>query len=186
MSGEQPAPFNRLIEASTLAVAGWGRGKSDRLGYRYAMAGQNARERSELSNEWSQVVRNEREKRGLTQQSIVDRSGLTRQTYLRLEYGHRVPDLTQVARIADALGMHASELVGMAEQRVVPDVDAPKRRALDSRRAALLGLRATSKVDAAAWAKHVAEVIALEEELSHLRGESPATARDGAAVSGRS
>lgn len=83
------------------------------------MVSDNARERSPLSEFISAQIRAERAAAGLTQAELGRRSGLPRLTVMRLESGARVPDATQLDRIAKALGLAASELVRRAEERLV-------------------------------------------------------------------
>ena len=74
----------------------------------------NLRERSDWSDAVAATIRAERAALSLTQSDVIARSGLARSTYIRIETGQRVPDVTQLARIAEALGMR---LVELAEAR---------------------------------------------------------------------
>lgn len=72
-------------------------------------------------NEWSLAVaaqiRAERASARLTQAEMVKRSGLSRSTYVRIESGNRPADVSQLGRIASALGVTSSRLLALAEQR---------------------------------------------------------------------
>ena len=62
---------------------------------------------------------------------MVELSGMKRSTYLRLEKGQRVPNITDLARICAALGMPLSEFLRRVEDRkpeTAGDVDTSTHR----------------------------------------------------------
>ena len=79
----------------------------------------NARERSAWSDAVSAQIRAERAAAGLTQADVVKRSGIPRSTYIRIESGSRVPDVTQLARLCDSWGLGLSEFFRRVEGRMV-------------------------------------------------------------------
>lgn len=54
---------------------------------------------------------------------MIERSGIPRSTYIRLETGKRVADITQLARIAGALGISVSTFLERVEARYPEKVD---------------------------------------------------------------
>lgn len=82
------------------------------------MEAMNARERSDYSHAVAEEMHAERTRQRLTQQQVADAAGMSRITYTRLELGQRVADVTQLARVADALGLQMSELIARAEQEM--------------------------------------------------------------------
>lgn len=80
------------------------------------MEAMNLRERSEWSDAVAAEIRAQRARAKLTQAEVIERSGLGASTYVRIEQGKRVPDVTQLWRICQALGVPPSELVARAEQ----------------------------------------------------------------------
>ena len=79
------------------------------------MEAMNLRERSEWSDAVAAEIRAQRARAKLTQAEVIERSGLGASTYVRIEQGKRVPDVTQLWRICRALGVQPSELVARAE-----------------------------------------------------------------------
>lgn len=79
------------------------------------MEAMNLRERSEWSDAVAAEIRAQRARAKLTQAEVIERSGLGASTYVRIEQGKRVPDVTQLWRICQALGVPPSELVARAE-----------------------------------------------------------------------
>lgn len=77
----------------------------------------NKRERSPWSEAASATIRAERAAAGLTQAQMIAKSGLSRSTYIRLESGSSVADVTQLARICGAVGLSLSEFLRRVEQR---------------------------------------------------------------------
>ena len=70
----------------------------------------------ELSDAFSQVVKNHREAKGLSRAALAEKSGL-HQTYIGLlERGERSPNLDTAKTIAEALGIPLSQLVIEAEK----------------------------------------------------------------------
>ena len=100
---------------------------SDQFWYLSALAryfscmSDNKREQSPWSLATSAQIRAERAAAGLTQAQMVELSGLSRMTYLRLERGARVPDITQLARICGALGLPLSVFLARVEERKPED-----------------------------------------------------------------
>lgn len=64
-----------------------------------------------------EAIRAERAARKKSQAEVARESGIPRQTYIRYETGERQPSVTQVAQIASALGMPASQLVAEIARR---------------------------------------------------------------------
>lgn len=81
----------------------------------------NRQERSPWSDATSAQIRAERAAAGWTQAKMVELSGVKRSTYLRLEKGQRVPNITDLARICAALGMPLSEFLRRVEARKPED-----------------------------------------------------------------
>ena len=79
--------------------------------------GDNARERSSMSDSVAAQIRAERAALRVTQQQMADPSGLSRITVIRLENGDRVADTTQLARVCKAAGITLSEFFRRVEQR---------------------------------------------------------------------
>lgn len=79
------------------------------------MSAMNARERSALSQAIADQIKAERARRGLTQRDVYDGVGMARMTYVRIENGSRVADVTQLSRIAGMFGMPLALLVERAE-----------------------------------------------------------------------
>lgn len=74
---------------------------------------------------WSQTaarhLRAERAFRGLTQARMVKDSGIPRTTYVRLEAGKRVMDVSQMARVCKALGITPAEFAAGVDARLKHD-----------------------------------------------------------------
>lgn len=77
----------------------------------------NKREESPWSIATSAQIRAERAAAGLTQAQMIELSGIARSTYIRLEKGERVPDVTQLARICGALKIPLSVFLQRVENR---------------------------------------------------------------------
>lgn len=77
-----------------------------------------SRERSPWSDAVAAQIRAERAAKGWTQDQMIERSGIPRSTYIRLEKGIRVADATQMARVCGALGLRLSEFWVRVEQRL--------------------------------------------------------------------
>lgn len=82
------------------------------------MSAMNARERSEFSQAVADQIKAERARRGLTQQQVFEPAGMARMTYVRIENGTRVADVTQLSRIAEVFGMPLGLLVTRAGEEV--------------------------------------------------------------------
>jgi transcriptional regulator with XRE-family HTH domain len=75
-----------------------------------------AQAKSFLSDSFSQVVKNHREKRKLSRVALAELAGL-HQTYIGLlERGERSPNLDTAKAIANALGLSLGKLITEAEQ----------------------------------------------------------------------
>jgi transcriptional regulator with XRE-family HTH domain len=61
------------------------------------------------------VLHRLREERGLTQEGMAFRAGITTGTYARIELGQATPAWSTVRRIAEALGVSLVELVAAVE-----------------------------------------------------------------------
>jgi transcriptional regulator with XRE-family HTH domain len=64
-------------------------------------------------------VRALRRERGWTLEVLAQRSGVSRAMISKLERGEKNPTLVVAAKVAEGLGMHLSELVGVEEKRKV-------------------------------------------------------------------
>jgi transcriptional regulator with XRE-family HTH domain len=64
-------------------------------------------------------VRALRRERGWTLEMLAERSGVSRAMISKLERGEKNPTLVVAAKVAEGLGMHLSELVGVEEKRKV-------------------------------------------------------------------
>ena len=73
--------------------------------------------RSQAHRAFGEAVRALRAMRGISQQGLAQRCGLDRTYISGIERGARNPSLTNILRIADALGVSASELFASAERR---------------------------------------------------------------------
>lgn len=78
-------------------------------------------ERSALSEALTKTLRAERAAKGWTQDEMVERSGIPKTTYRRLEVGSRVADVTQIGRICRALGITFSDFSQRVERRLADD-----------------------------------------------------------------
>jgi transcriptional regulator with XRE-family HTH domain len=77
-------------------------------------------ERSQAHAALGRAIREHREVRGLSQEELGFRSGLHRTYVGGIERGERNPSFTNILRVADALGVSASELLARAEGRGRP------------------------------------------------------------------
>lgn len=81
-----------------------------------ARMGTNAREAGGLLNQaLADEIRAERARQRLTQAQVIERSGVPRSTYVRMEAGTRAIDVVQLDRVAVAFGVSARELLERAE-----------------------------------------------------------------------
>lgn len=78
----------------------------------------NARNRGHITSAVAAQIRAERAAAGLTQRQVMDRSGLPKSTYLRMESGERVADVGQLAAFCSAVGVPLSVLLARAEDRL--------------------------------------------------------------------
>ena len=78
----------------------------------------NSRERSAWSAATAAQVRAERAALDWTQEQVAKASGIPRITYIRIEKGQRVPDVTQLARLCGVFRLPMSEFVARVEARV--------------------------------------------------------------------
>lgn len=85
----------------------------------FAGMSDNKREQSPWSDAVASQIRAERAAAGLTQAQMVELSGIPRSTYIRLEKGLRVADITQLARICGALKMSLSLFLARVEGRML-------------------------------------------------------------------
>lgn len=70
-----------------------------------------------LEKAFGEELQKAREKSGLTQEKLGFESGYHRTYISQLERGQKSPTLKAVAKIANALGIRASELVARVERR---------------------------------------------------------------------
>lgn len=85
--------------------------------FRYLVVMSNARERNDWTDAVSAQVRAERAASGLTADALADRAGMSRMTYRRIAAADRVPDMAQIERICDALGIRVSTFIARVEER---------------------------------------------------------------------
>jgi transcriptional regulator with XRE-family HTH domain len=81
------------------------------------------RERRQIGQAFGLVLRELRQKAGLTQEQLGFESDMDRIYVSLLERGQRTPSLLVVVNLAKALGTSAAEIVALTEQRM-----ASKRR----------------------------------------------------------
>ena len=74
-------------------------------------------ERSQAHAALGRAIRDYRHVRALSQEELAFRSGLHRTYVGGIERGERNPSYTNIRRLADALGVSASELLARAEGR---------------------------------------------------------------------
>lgn len=74
-------------------------------------------ERSQAHAALGRAIREQREVRGISQEELGFRSGLHRTYVGGIERGERNPSFTNILRVAEALGVSASELLAAAESR---------------------------------------------------------------------
>ena len=74
-------------------------------------------ERSQAHAALGRAIRAQREDRGISQEELGFRSGLHRTYVGGIERGERNPSFTNILRVAEALGVSASELLSVAEGR---------------------------------------------------------------------
>ena len=75
-----------------------------------------------MERAFGEVLRRLRTDRGLSQQQLADCLFVDRSSIARWENGKRVPDLTVLARLAEALGVELEELLRSAEVHEAPRV----------------------------------------------------------------
>ena len=82
------------------------------------MADNSAAERSDLSVAVAAQIRAERAARGWTQAQVEQASGLPHSTYVRIESGSRVVNVSQLHRLARTFGIRPSVLIQRAYDRI--------------------------------------------------------------------
>jgi transcriptional regulator with XRE-family HTH domain len=82
------------------------------------MGQERGRNRSGLTRAVAAQIRAERAASGLTQQKVVDKSGIPKSTYIRLESGERVADVQQLAAFCAALDIPLAVFMQRAEDRL--------------------------------------------------------------------
>lgn len=80
--------------------------------------GSNARERSRLSDAVADEIRAERARSRKLQAEVAEAAGLSLATYIRIEQGARVIDVSQLRRVAEVFGMSAGDILARAEANV--------------------------------------------------------------------
>lgn len=78
----------------------------------------DARERTLWSEATAAQIRAERAAAGLTQIDLAKRAGMPRITYVRLETGSRVADVSQLEKLCRALDIPMSEFFRRIESRI--------------------------------------------------------------------
>jgi transcriptional regulator with XRE-family HTH domain len=74
--------------------------------------------RKDLNAAFADVLRQLRERAGLSQEALADKSGLDRTYISLLERAQRQPTLKTLARLADALGISLAALSKKVEDRL--------------------------------------------------------------------
>jgi transcriptional regulator with XRE-family HTH domain len=90
------------------------------------MTGRQPRERNAITDIVAAEIRAVRARAGLTQDELAERAGLGRQTYIRLEKGISVADISQLWRICEAIDDDTLNLVTFVtrvEERLPARVD---------------------------------------------------------------
>jgi transcriptional regulator with XRE-family HTH domain len=64
-----------------------------------------------ISTQVCRILREQREKQGLSMTALAERAGLTQQAVSYIERGMRTPNLDTLLRIADALGLEPDQLI---------------------------------------------------------------------------
>jgi transcriptional regulator with XRE-family HTH domain len=88
------------------------------VGTLLSMAEDSGRNRSALTLAVAAQIRAERAASGLTQRQVMEKSGIPKSTYLRLESGERVADVQQLAAFCAAVDISLADLMRHAEERV--------------------------------------------------------------------
>lgn len=65
-----------------------------------------------------QLLKEERERRGLSKYAVSQQSGLSQQAVGYMEKGHRIPSLETVLRIANAMDVDLSEIIKRAQKEL--------------------------------------------------------------------
>lgn len=79
--------------------------------------------RQDVLSQFGDRLRHHRRRAGLTQGELAERAGIARQSVNNIEVGRFAPTIETVARLAEAIGVPAAELVG--ETR--PAAESPPR-----------------------------------------------------------
>lgn len=79
----------------------------------------NKRQASPWSDAVAATVRAERARRGLIQRDVIERSGIPRSTYVKIESGVHVADTTEIAHICGAFGLGLGEFFHLVEDEVM-------------------------------------------------------------------
>lgn len=90
--------------------------------YRVLMNAANARERSPISDAVAAQIRAERAAAGKTQAQVYEPAGIPKQTYIRIEKGVRVADITQILQVCTSLGIPLGVFMTRAEARARGEV----------------------------------------------------------------
>lgn len=74
-------------------------------------------ERSQEGKKFGEVLRRMRKERGLSQEALAERAEIAADYLGFIERGENVPTLSVILKIADALGVNASELLRPFDKR---------------------------------------------------------------------
>jgi transcriptional regulator with XRE-family HTH domain len=65
-----------------------------------------------------QLLKEERERRGLSKYVVAQKSGLSQQAIGYMEKGHRIPSLETVLRVAKAMDVDLAEIIKLARKEL--------------------------------------------------------------------
>jgi transcriptional regulator with XRE-family HTH domain len=81
------------------------------------------RQKNQLAAQIGKALRGARNRFGLTQEDVAERVGLAAEVYGRMERGTVLPSVPTLVRLANALGVSANFLVGLATEESPDDAD---------------------------------------------------------------
>lgn len=72
---------------------------------------------SAIANKLGRVIRQERERRRLSQEALSELAGMNRSFVGEIERGEAMPTIVTLQKLADALGIKLSELIRLYEEQ---------------------------------------------------------------------